>query len=180
MTTINLYQNQKDGDKRPGLKGINSGFFFSLGILIITLLVLLGLKIYIPIVEGQTESLSANIEAENSKLVGLKNLEQIIDMQKRVAEIKTNLQIKDGKIERTKITEVLEKLGSEMTSGVVVSNFNYSAEKITVIFDANNFNDAAKQIASLKKSDSFTGINLASITRGERQVSFTINMAMKK
>lgn len=180
MTTINLYQNQGENEKRASSLGLNSGFFFSLGILIITLIVLVALKVYIPIVEGKNKALEESITAENSKLVGLKDLEQIVDMQKRVGEIKGNLQIKDGKVGRTEVTEVLDRISSEISSGVVISTFNYTGEKISITFSSNNFSDVSRQIYNLKKSEYLTGVNVTNITRGEKDILFTVEMQIKK
>jgi hypothetical protein len=180
MTTINLRQNQqKVKSGFPGEMG-NSGFVFSLGILAFTLLVLFGLKLYVPVMENRNNELDKAISVENNKLVGLKSLEQVIDMQSRLKEIKSNLQMTDGQVTRLEMTGLLGRLGGEMNSNVSVSEFNYSPDKISIAIESNNFSDIAKQILTFKKSDYFSGVNVVSINRGEKTVVCNVAMNVKK
>lgn len=178
MTTINLYQNNSENEKKTFSSGSNGGFFFSLGILIVTLLVLFGLRFYNPRLEAKNEALANSVVAENTKLVGLKNLEQIIDMQRRLNEIKNNLKISDGSVTRKEMVLILDKFGLDVNKGTVISEYAQSENKITVKFDVNNFSDASKQIFSFKKSDYFTNVNLLNISRGEKGVSCEVEMSV--
>lgn len=180
MTTINLHQNRQEDQARFSVKSGNSGFVFSLGILVITLLILAGLKLYVPFAEGNEKVLADTVLAENNKLVGLKSLEKIVDTQQRLNEIKNNLQLKDGNVTRLEMTKILDHLSSDLNPGVVVSDFKYETDKVTVSFDANNFSDVAKQILNFKKSDYFTEVNLSSINRKENTINSTVTMKIKK
>ncbi|KKQ52212.1 MAG: hypothetical protein US70_C0010G0017 [Parcubacteria group bacterium GW2011_GWD2_38_11] len=180
MTTINLRQSQQAEPERFSVKNGNGGFFFSLGILIIILLILFGLKIYVPFAEGRNKALRESVLAENDKLIGLKSLERVVDMQVRLSEIKNNLQLSDGNIARLEMTKLLDHLGGDLDANIVVTDFKYDTEKIVVSFDANNFNDVAKQILNFKKSDYFTDVALSSIIRNENIIACSVDMKIKK
>lgn len=176
MTTINLYQNKEDGERKASLSSTNGGLFFSLGILGLTLLVLLGLKIYIPILDNENKVLAQSITDENAKLVGLKDLEHIVDTQNRLSEIKSNLQISKGEVVRTEMTQILDKLSLDVNNDIVISGYEYNDNKVTVHFTANNFNDASRQIFSFKKSEYFKEVVLSDISRGNDNILCAVEM----
>lgn len=179
MTTINLHQNQQNNQSNFSGKISNNGFIFSLIILAVTLLVLVGVKLYVPFMENRISALDDTISVEKNKLVGLKSLEQVIDMQNRLKEIKTNLQITNNAVTRLEMTKIFDNLGGDLNKGVVVSEFNYDPEKITVSFEASNFNDLAKQILNFKKSSYFADVNVLSVSRGEKNIVCTVAMNVK-
>lgn len=151
-----------------------------MGILVITLLTLAGLKLYVPFAEGKSKVLADTVNAADDKLIGLKSLERIMDLQKRTTEIKSNLQLKDSAVTRLEMTDLLDKLGGDLNPGVVVSDFKYDVDNVTVSFDANNFGDVAKQILNFKKSEFFNDVNISSISRKENTISCTVVMKVKK
>ncbi|EKE19324.1 MAG: hypothetical protein ACD_9C00051G0014 [uncultured bacterium] len=181
MTTINLYQKHKDSGEGTALnKSGNSGFIFSLSILIITVVVAVGLKIYIPSAENKNEALSKRVEAESSSLVGLKKLEQISDTKKRLAEISSNLEIKNDKAERMEVSQTLNNLAADMIKGSYISQYTYTDGKVVVKMMSNNFNSVAKQILNLKKTTYFSDVNVLKVSRGEESVEFDVEMKIKK
>lgn len=179
MTTINLYQNKQPDPSRFSVKSGNSGFVFSLGILVITLLAFAALKFYVPFVEQKNQALAATILVENGKLVDLKSLERVVDIQNRLSAIKENLLLKDGGVTRLETTKVLDYVGGELGAGVVISDFNLKANKVTISFDANNFGDASTQILNFKKSSHFADVELLNITRKENIIGCDIAMNLK-
>ncbi|EKD58510.1 MAG: hypothetical protein ACD_56C00110G0003 [uncultured bacterium] len=178
MTTINLYQNQEDAQKKLSSRTANGGFFFSLSILVLTVAGLFGLKFYIASIVKQNQVLAESVTKQNESLAGVNSLQRILDMQARLSEIKKNLEIKDGKVQQLKMTEVLDSLGKNMSSGVVVTSYSYSGEdgKVNVSFESKNFNDAARQILNFKKSEYFSGASLSGISRAEEGVTATMVM----
>jgi hypothetical protein len=179
MTTINLYQNQEDKN-RISSQNANRGLFLSLGILSLTVIIAVGLKIYTPILDAKNKALIESISAENEKTVGLKKLTQVMDIQNRLVQIKNNLQIQNSAVTRTDMNKILDKLSLDLDSGIVVADFKYNGDIVDVSFDANNFSDAAKQILNFKKSDYFSEINLNSIARKENVVNVSVSMKYKK
>ncbi|EKD46739.1 MAG: hypothetical protein ACD_67C00088G0002, partial [uncultured bacterium] len=99
-------------------------------------------------------------------------------MQKRLSEIRKNLQISKGEVARIEMMQILDKLSSDMNKGVVISSYNYNDNRINVEFSASNFNDASKQIFNFKKSDYFKDVNLLNISRGENNVVFEVEMGI--
>ena len=180
MTTINLYQNQEDVQRKNSARVANGGFFFSLGILVLTLVALLGIKIYEGSINSQNLALQSSIKAQNTSLAGVSSLQRILDMQARLSQIKTNLQIKNSSVGQLKMTNVLDQLGSAMSSGTVVSSYSYDdSGKIKVIFSANDFNDVARQILNFKKSTYFSNVAFNSDTQGKDGIVSNMTMEVK-
>ena len=79
------------------------------------------------------------------------------------------------------MTKVLDNVGAEINSGVVISSYKYEdgKNKITMVFDAKNFSDAARQILNFKDSNYFTSVVLTSISRGTEKISFSVELSVK-
>ncbi len=178
MTTINLYQSQEE-KKGISSRAANGGFLFSLSMLIVTLLALGGLKIAASVITKNSSALAETIKIESEGLTGFGDLEQIVDLQSRLEQIKNNLNIKNGKVSLVQMTDVLDHLGAELSSNVTVSEYILKDGKITVTIDTNNFNDAARQIQNFKKSTYFTNVELKRISRGKLAINTEIEMSIK-
>ncbi|GEM_PF-1101080 len=178
MTTINLYQNQPKKQKNLSA---SSGFIFSISILVIVILVLVGLKFYVSFMEKQNQALKEEIEKEQTNMANLGSLEKVIDVQSRLKQIRSNLNIKNNQVSRLQMTKVLDNVGAEINSGVVISSYKYEdgKNKITMVFDAKNFSDAARQILNFKDSNYFTSVVLTSISRGTEKISFSVELSVK-
>lgn len=181
MTTINLYQNQQKEQKSFSFKFANNGVLFSLGILAVTILTLMGIKFAVFLLNKQNEALIETVQKEKENMIGLNNFEQLVDMQTRLKQIKDNLQIKNNQVSRLQMTQVLDYLGAEVNKGIFLSSYKYESDKNKVVltFNANNFSDAARQILNFKSSDYFTSINLTKISRGEKTIQCDIEMNLK-
>jgi len=181
MTTINLRQEQKEKESHfSSAAGGNGGVIFSLGILVFTLLVLMMFKMYVPFAQKNSNALAVVVTDENQKLVGLKSLEQVLDMQKRLTEIKSNLEITNEKVNRLEMTSVLDQLSSDLNSNVVLTNFKFDKGAVEITVEAPNFNDIAKQILNFKKSEYFTGVGVSSMANSEGAVTCVVAMGIKK
>jgi hypothetical protein len=174
MTTINLLQNSQNGEGKAVARSSNGGFVFSVGILVVVLLGLGGLKLASSVLTSRSEKLAENVKAENAGLVGQSNIDKVVDMQTRLAEIKKSISTKDD------MNVLLDNLGSELVSGVTVRNYEYSSDKkIKVSFVGNGFVDASRQILNLKKSKFFISSNLTDISRTEKGVLFEVDLGIK-
>lgn len=180
MTTINLYQKQEEQQKFYS-KAANKGLLFSLGVLVLTFALLAGLKFASFLLNKQNESLLTTIQTEKEGLAGLNNIEQVVDMQTRLKWIGDNLQIKSGKVLRPQMTQILDHVSAEINAGTILSSYKYEngSSKISLALESNNFNDAARQILNLKASDYFTNVNLVEISRGEKAISYEVEMGIK-
>lgn len=181
MTTINLYQEQEK-KKSSFFKGSkNSVLLLSLGVLLIVILVFIGLKIAVYSFEKQNEKLEDVIKNEKAEMARLSNLEQVFDMQMRLKEIKSNLKVENNQVSRTQMVQVLNKMEGEINNGIVVTTYKYENDKnkVSLTFNANNFNDVAQQILGFKESDYFSNVNLTKISRGEKAISCVVEMNIK-
>lgn len=178
MTTINLYQNQEGEEKRISQRA-NGGFIFSLSILIVTLLALVGVKLWSAMLAKNNAALEDTIKNQSNGLAEVNSLQKVLDTQTRVNSIKSVLQIKNNAVGKTKMTDVLDHLGAEMSSGAVVTSYTFEQGKIKVKVSANNFSDAARQLLNFKKSSYFANANLISIERGETSINSEIEMTLK-
>lgn len=178
MTTINLYQNQEEVQKKVSDRTANGGFFFSLGILALTIMSVFGIKFYVASVVEQNLALVAEVQAKSDSLVGINSLQRILDMQTRIIEINKNLEVKEGKVEQLGMTEVLDNVEKSMSSGVVITKYAYNSEgkSVNVSFQSGNFNDTARQILNFKKSSYFSNVALANVSRAENGVSAEMSM----
>lgn len=180
MTTINLYRDQQEKQKN---KFSSSGLIFSVGIIIVTLLIFGGLKLTVSILSSQSEKLANSIQNEKNSLIGVTDVKKVIDMQTRLDYIKENLKINNGQISRSRATQILDSIGSEINPGIVIESYLFenndmNKNKISLTFSVSNFSDLARQILSFKNSSSFTNLNITNISR-EKFVFCSIEMSIK-
>lgn len=178
MTTINLYQNQQ---KKQSKFSANGGLIFSLSILLVVILALIGLKFAVSFIGKQSQAMATEVEKEKESMTSLGGLEKIIDIQSRLKQIRSNLNVKNNQASRLQMTKILDNVGAEINSGIVISSYKYedNKNKITLIFDAKNFSDAARQILNFKDSNYFTNVNMTNIARGTETISCSIEMNVK-
>lgn len=175
MTTINLYQpSQKENQAGNGFR-IGGNFVFSLGILIVTLLALGGLKIAVMFLNDRNDTISKELIAQKSSISGQENIQHVLDVQTRLAQVKINLDMHKN----YDTNGIITNLGAEMANGVVVSSFSNTNKKLDVIFDGTNFSDISKQLYNLRNSKNFTNVNLKGITRNEKGISMEIEMELQ-
>ena len=79
------------------------------------------------------------------------------------------------------MTQVLDGLEKDLSSGVVVSSYSYDRESgsVTVTFESKNFNDTARQILNFKKSTYFSDALLGNVARAEKGVTSDMSMTVK-
>lgn len=172
MTTINLYQNQEDIQRKKEARTANGGFIFSVTILVLTLSAFFGLKMYVASIVKSNQEMADEIINQNKSITGVSSLQKVLDVQTRISEIGNNLKIKDGKIGKIEMTKILDNLEKEMNSGVVVDSFSYDEKGnvVSVTFKSQNFNDAARQLMNFKQSKYFSKAKLVEISRNEKGI----------
>lgn len=183
MTTINLYQDQQEIQKKLASNSgyFSSGVIFSLGILIATLLVFLGLKFYVSMAEKKNVKMSEEIGTQTSSLASLSDLERVIDLQKRTQLVKDNLKIENGSVLGVQMTKVLDDFERSIDRNVIVSNFAFDESgKIKITFEANNFSDISRQIIKFKSSENFKSVILDKIGRKEKNISCDVEISLGK
>lgn len=181
MTTINLYQDQEK-KKSSFFKGSKYGILFlSFGVFLIVVLVFIGLKIAVYSFSQQNKALKDAIENEKVEMARLSNLDQVFDMQMRLKEIKGNLKMGNNQVASTQMIQILNKMEGEINNGIVLTTYKYENDKnkVTLTFNANNFNDVAQQVLGFKESDYFSNVNLTKISRGEKAITCVLEMNIK-
>ncbi|EKE25771.1 MAG: hypothetical protein ACD_5C00037G0008 [uncultured bacterium] len=180
MTTINLYQNKEDKQKK-GVSFGSGGFWLSLSMVILTVIGLFGIRIYIKSVLVKNEKLGEAIAIENQSLAGVDSLQRVLDMQGRIAEINKNLEIRNSKVDRLKVTDVMDNLEKDMNSGVALTAYDFNGESniLKITFETSNFNDSARQILNLKKSPYFYDVKLGELNRIEKSIETKVDMRIK-
>jgi len=174
MTSINLYQDptKQEGGKKESI--FSGGFFISLSVLVVTLLVYGGVKMYSASIVGKNVALAAQIQDEKTAISGHDELATITDFQKRVDVITADIGSKEY------IKDVLQNISANLVSGITVTDFSYDGGTITLVMNADGFQNVAQQILSFKQSPHFTGVSVVNISRGDKDISFSIAMANNK
>jgi hypothetical protein len=187
MTTINLYQDQQEqkhkeevGKKTSKFK-VSGSLMLLLGIIALTLLTFSGVRGFLAYLENKDGSLKDQIAEREKSFIGGSEFERAFDMQIRLRNIKNNLNIKEKEVKRQGMNKVLKNLEDDfIVSGVLLSDYNYTDGKVKVVFDADNFNSASRQIISLKNSENFLNANLVQIGINEQGViKCTVEMNAK-
>lgn len=140
-----------------------------MGIIVLTAVVLVCVKLAIPIVEERNSRVLDEIKTENNSLAQESKIDLVFDVQTRLNQIKKNLQIKNNEVSRPEMTDVLSNLATDSIAGVAVSLYKFENNKVTATFNATNFNDIAKQILNFKKSAYFKNANVISVGRGKEE-----------
>lgn len=180
MTTINLYQNHpQEAPKKFSIQS-NKSIFFSLSIVIFTLLVLLGFKIINPMLANRNQVLAESVRMEKERLVGGDALERIYDFRIRLEKIRSNLSMgSNDEVSRIEMKEVLENIENDMIKNAYLVSYKYENGKVAVSFAAKNYDDVARQILNFKKSLYFSNVNVISTARKEKNIECEIDMSAK-
>lgn len=181
MTNINLYQDDQEIKKRlaANSKFFSGGVFFSLMLVVLTLLVFVGLKFYVSQVEKKNAAALLEIESKKSSIIKLDALGEVIDVQTRLQHIKENLKITDGEVSRVQVKNVLDDFENYINNAVVVSSLNYDdSGKIEITFESNSYNEISRQIMNFKNSKNLTGVNLTGIAKDEKSGNIKCDLEM--
>lgn len=176
MTTINLYQNQEEAQRKNSSNSSNGGFFFSLSILILTILAIFGMRMYVASIVKQNKILAEKVLQQNQSLAGVNSLQRILDLQTRMNQISENLEIRNGEVQQVWKTKILDHMAGELSSGVVVSSFSLDGDSVKIGFNVKNYNEAARQVLNFKKSSYFSDIELVDMKRDANGISVTMTM----
>lgn len=185
MTTTNLYQSSNEESSTSTIWSRNKGFFFSLGMIVLTFMVLFGLKALVAVLEKRQDSLQKEIDKERNSLVKESNFGLIADIISRINLIKNNLNIKNGDVSRSDMKMTLSYVEKALIPEIYLSSYTYTNNnEASVIFVSNNFNDAARQVLSFKKmaekdsEGNFSGASLENISRKEKGIECTMKMGI--
>ncbi|MCD6149627.1 PilN domain-containing protein [bacterium] len=171
MVNINFHQkNQQDESAKKKRMAINGSFFVSILILVISFSIFFGLKVFHNNVKNETASIKGQMNEELRSL-GEEKISRTADFQKRTEEIESG-------ISRNKNPkEIMSKVESLMTPGVVLTSYKYDSVKKTLALEAisDSFKKIAEQILSLKSSSYFEDVRVPKTTRDEEgRINFSV------
>lgn len=181
MTNINLYQDDEEIKKRlaANTKFFSGGVFFSLLLVVLTLLVFVGLKIYVSQVEKNNAKVLTDVANERKKIIQLNELGEVIDVQNRLQNIKDNLKIVNGEVSSVQVANVLDNFEKDVNSTVLVSSFNYNnSGKIEISFESNNYSEISRQIVNFKNSKNLKNVRLTKIAKNEETGNINCDLEM--
>lgn len=174
MTNINLYQ--RDFEKEHLVKNkkiADKGLIISVCVLLFTLLVLGGLKIYSRTIDDKISAVRNQIEGEN-KTIGLENtdMRRVADFQARMDVIEKNIASK------TDPAINLEKIEKTIVAGSLLKSLEYSAGNFSLTLVTDNFQVMARQILSFKKSGFFKNVGIDKVYRSseDNKIEYTAQL----
>ena len=172
MTTINLQQDQRE-ELINNTGKLNFGLVVFAIVFSIILLSYIGLKVGSNFFNQKNAKLREQILSTGASLNGSKSVDDVIDLQFRVKQIKDNL---DSRVE---VTGTLDKVAKAVIPGVVFSSYSDVDKKIEINFRANDFNNVSKQIFSFKQADFVSSVGVKGLVRDEKGIKCDIEINVK-
>lgn len=179
MPNINLYQNTSGSTKefkRPS--HFDGGFFFSIGIFLLVLLSLGGMKF----ANSRLDSQKVLLEQERTELAAGflgSDIDRIMDFQTRVDKSMENI---SSKMEVNKVFPAIEEF---MIKGVVATSISYgrssssSPIEVNMGFATKDYWSVAKQLLSIKQSEKFSGVSISGLSSTNDGISFQVKTNLK-
>lgn len=172
MVNVNL---STSGNQQKNGVPYAAGITIVIIILVLVGLVWGGIVFYKNYLVRNVVNTKALYEVENRKLTGEGGL-SVMDFQNRLTIAKNLLNQK--KIAR----ETLGKVESSIIPEVYLNSYNYDGAKNVLSLDCvgDNFNSAAKQILSFKKSDYVSDVTVGKTSLNDKgKVSFLLDLKIK-
>ena len=172
MTTINLQQDQR-AEMLNKTGKLNFGLVVFAIVFSIILLSYIGLKVGSNFFNQKNAKLREQILSTGASLNGSKSVDDVIDLQFRVKQIKDNLASK------VEATSTLDKVAKAVIPGVVFSSYGDADKKIDISFRANDFSSVSKQIFNFKQADFVSGVGVKGLVRDEKGIKCDIELSIK-
>ncbi len=173
MTTINLYQDQQREEMINNTSKMNFSIIVFIVVFGIILISFLGLKLGSMSVNKKDADLKMQIVSENASLNGKQNVDDVIDLQTRLKEVKNNL---TGKIE---VNNVLNEIAGTVVSGVTFSSYTQTGKKVLIMLRSANFDSISKQVFNFKQASFITNVNMKSLSRDDQGIKCEVEVTVK-
>lgn len=173
MTNINLSQSTQgvEGGQKKS-KPVDKGLRISLAILVVTLLIFGGLKLWSTLIASKQESVNEQINKEAKSLEG-EDVDRVVDIQQRMIIIGENIASKQDP------NEILSNVSGSLVSGSVLTSLSATSDTVELEVTSENFFTTAKQVLSFKKSDYFKSVSISGITVGDDgKVSYALKIGL--
>lgn len=175
MTNINLSQSVKmETVSKQKSQSMHRGVFIPLGILVVTLLAFGAARIYIGVLDSKIAQTKKQTGDKLTEIGGA-DINKIMDLQNRMEKIAASIGLKKDP------GELLSVIEEAMVSGNYLNVYDYddSNAVVSLTVTANNFENMAKQILSLKGK--FNNVNLGTSSRdSDGNIRFDVIMSLVK
>lgn len=155
-------------------------FFQKRGVIYIGIVIIVWIAIFAGLYffEMSLKSKQAALDSEKAQkeeAIKSGSNKDIFDFQTRLTTAKSLLEKKSSALES------LNKIQEAMVGGAKLVSYEYDAEKNTLILmgESDNYGNAASQIASFKKSDYFTNVQITETKNTKGKIAFTVKMSIK-
>ncbi len=170
MTSINFHQSSTDelsqSDNRNAVA--DKGFFISIGVLVVTLLVWGGFKFFHYRTVHNNEQMNEQI-VQLQQSFSKDKVNRMVDLQQRLDVIKENFTT------RQDANKMMDAIKNSMLPGVYVDSFSYENKLLEIDFIANDFLSIAKQVLSFKSSGNIDSLVVKDMKRTEKGIIFKIS-----
>lgn len=179
MANINLYQNPDDLLKKSKKNDFFGGtLFWSVGVLLVTLLIFLGLKLTNDNFRKTNEGLNKHVEEMTGSFSG-GDVDRVVDFVDRVDFIDKNISAK------VNIVDILRAIEKDMVKGVKMIAYDYEIDvdgnvKSGMTFESDDFLKVAKQVLSFKNEDIFKDVVVMDVKKVEQKIEFKIDAYLNK
>ncbi|EKE16530.1 MAG: hypothetical protein ACD_11C00004G0028 [uncultured bacterium] len=179
MANINLYQNPDDLLKKSKKSDFFGGtLFWSVGVLLITLLIFVGLKLTNNNFRKTNEDLNKKVEEMTSSFSG-GDVDRVIDFVDRTDFIDKNISSKIN------VIEIFQAIEKDMVKGVKMTVYDYEIDaekgvKSSMTFESDDFLKVAKQVLSLKNDAMFRDVVVMDVKKVEQKIEFKIDAYLNK
>jgi len=169
MTTINLSQSVQQGPLKK-TSFIDKGIFTSLVILVITLIIFGGLKLWTSRLQSQQAAIKSQTAEEVRGLEG-SEVDQVVDFYERLGKIDQNIAPDNNP------AGLLKQVETIVIPGSIITSLEFSEGSLSLKISTDNFVTAAKQLLAFKKSSGFSNVKIVEITRNnEGRIDLSLAM----
>ena len=176
MPNINLSQLSQDEPDKFKFKVFDKGFFISVGIIFLTILVWVGMMLYNNFIEKKITEIDSQIKDKNT-ILGSQNASRVADFQNRLDKISAHISGFKN-INPGNCFVPVEKL---ILPEVTLDTLNCDNDKREITLGATSaggYKTVARQLVALKDSKYLANVALDSMNKGEKTVSFSITAAV--
>lgn len=135
----------------------------------------MGLKIGASVVEKKNVSLREQILSSVQELNGSKSVDDVIDLQVRLGEIKNSLAVKAD----NDVVAILDKVSKSVMPGIIFSSYTETGKKVAISLRSSNFDSVSKQIYNFKQAEFVSSVEVKSLDRDAKGIKCDIEVNLK-
>ncbi len=156
-----------------GTGKMNFSIIVFIAVFAIILISFLGLKFGSLSIDKKNNELKIQITSESGALSGKQSVDDVIDTQTRLKEVKNNL---GAKIE---VNSVLSDISKVVIPGIVFSSYTQTDKKVLITLRTSNFDSVSKQVFNFKQADFASSVNVKSLSRDTKGIKCDVEINIK-